>query len=328
VVPQADEAALIAQAPPSAQARPARQNAAMSAAWLMVGSSLLFSLMGVCVKFASASYSTGEIVFYRGTIGALVMAVHTWHLGDTLKTRVPLMHLSRSVTGVTALCLWFYSIGQLPIATAVTLNYTSSLWMALFLIGGSLVIGSQRVPMRLIATVLIGFVGVALILRPTVEENQFWPALIGLLSGMLSATAYLQVSGLGRAGEPSHRVVFYFSTGSIVAGAISTFTLGWHPHTWRGIALLIAVGVLATTAQLLMTRAYTVGRPLVNASLQYLGIAFSYGWGVLLFDDRITWLAIGGMLLIVVAGLLATRMRSRPQAVADSTLPNPDSLSP
>ena len=55
--------------------------------------------------------------------------------------------------------------------------------------------------------------------------------------------------------------------------------------------MLLAVGLLATVAQLLMTRAYSIGRTLVNASLQYLGIAFSFGYGVLLFDDRVTLLA-------------------------------------
>ena len=294
----------------------------------MVSASFLFALMGVCVKLASARYGTGEIVFYRGLIGVLVMGLHTWQLGDTLRTRVPAMHFWRSITGVTALCLWFYAIGKLPIATAVTLNYASSVWMAVLLIGSSLVMGSQRVPPRLIVTVLIGFAGVALILRPTIDQNQFWPGLIGLLSGMLSATAYLQVSGLGRAGEPSHRVVFYFSLGGVAAGALMTFTLGWHAHTLTGIALLLAVGVLATLAQLLMTRAYTVGRPLVNASLQYLGIAFSYGWGVLLFDDRVTGLAIAGMLLIVVAGVLAAQLRSSQPKPPDTVSASPDSITP
>ncbi len=292
----------------------------------MVSASFLFALMGVCVKLASAHYGTGEIVFYRGLIGALVMGLHTWQLGDTVRTRVPAMHFWRSITGVTALCLWFYAIGKLPIATAVTLNYASSVWMAVLLIGSSLVMGSQRVPARLIVTVLIGFAGVALILRPTIEQNQFWPGLIGLLSGMLSATAYLQVSGLGRAGEPSHRVVFYFSLGGVMAGALMTFTLGWHGHTFTGAALLLAVGVLATLAQLLMTKAYTVGKPLVNASLQYLGIAFSYGWGVLLFDDRVTTLAIVGMLFIVVAGVLAAQLRSSQPKPPDSVPAGPDSI--
>ena len=67
----------------------------------------------------------------------------------------------------------------------------------------------------------------------------------------------------------------------------------------------------ATVAQWMMTRAYSTGRTLVNASLQYLGIAFSFVYGVVLFDDRVTPLALLGMALIVGAGLFATLLRSR-----------------
>jgi S-adenosylmethionine uptake transporter len=74
---------------------------------------------------------------------------------------------------------------------------------------------------------------------------------------------------------------------------------------------LLAVGLLATMAQWMMTRAYSTGRTLVNASLQYLGIAFSFAYGVLLFDDRVTLLALLGMVLIVGAGLFATLLRTR-----------------
>ena len=74
---------------------------------------------------------------------------------------------------------------------------------------------------------------------------------------------------------------------------------------------LVAVGVLATVAQWMMTRAYSIGRTLVNASLQYLGIAFAYGYGLLLFDDRLHAPAVVGMILIVGAGLFATLLRTR-----------------
>ena len=282
----------------------------MSASWLMVVATLLFATMGVCVKLASSQYEAGEIVFYRGLTGALMMvALSRWHAG-TLRTRVPAMHFWRTLSGVIALSLWFYSIAKLPLATAMTLNYMSSIWMALFLVGGAVALGSARVDGRLIGTVLIGFAGVALILRPTIEEQQLWYGLIGLISGMVSATAYLQVTALGRAGEPEYRIVFYFSLGGICAGALSLLWGGLHAHTWRGAALLLAVGLLATVAQLLMTRAYSTGRTLVNASLQYLGIVYSFAYGVLLFNDPVTWMALAGMLLIMVAGLCATLLRS------------------
>ena len=90
----------------------------MSAPWLIVLASFLFATMGVCVKLASAHYAAGEIVFYRGLIGALMMlAFARWRRGS-LATPVPAMHFWRSATGVVALCLWFYAIGDLPLATA------------------------------------------------------------------------------------------------------------------------------------------------------------------------------------------------------------------
>jgi len=199
----------------------------------------------------------------------------------------------------------------------------SSVWMALFLIGGAVMLGSRSVDGRLVATVLVGFAGVALILRPTLNQEQLWGGLVGLASGMLSAMAYLSVTALGRAGEPEYRVVFYFSLGGIAVGAVSMGVLGAHAHSWQGVALLLATGVLATTAQLMMTRAYAIGRTLSNASLQYLGIVFSFAYGVWLFHDPVTWMALVGMVLIVGAGLAATLLRSR-QTPADSRFAGAD----
>jgi drug/metabolite transporter (DMT)-like permease len=284
----------------------------MSAPVLMIAASFLFATMGVCVKLASEFYDTGEIVMYRGLIGVLMMGLLARWQGLTLATRVPAMHFWRSLSGVSALSLWFYSIANLPLATAMTLNYMSSVWMALFLIGGAVMLGSRRVDPRLVAAVLLGFAGVALVLRPTMEQQQLWHGLAGLLSGMLSAMAYLQVTTLGRAGEPEYRIVFYFSLGGAIAGALMNTALGqWHSHSLHGAALLLAVGVLATLAQLMMTRAYGRGSPLVNASLQYLGIVFAVMYGVLLFQDKLSLSALAGILLIVGAGLGATLLRSR-----------------
>lgn len=278
---------------------------------LMMLASFLFATMGLCVKYASAYYSPGEIVFYRGLVGATMLSILAWRRGGTLRTSVPAMHFWRSLSGVAALCMWFYAISNLPLATAMTLNYMSSVWMALFLLGGAILLGGARIDSRLIATVLTGFAGVALILRPTIDQQQLWHGLVGLLSGMLSATAYLQVTALGRAGEPEYRVVFYFSLGGVAAGALTMLYTGVSTHSATGVALLLAVGLLATVAQLMMTRAYATGKTLVNASLQYLGIVFSFVYGVLLFDDPVTWMALAGMLLIVVAGVAATFLRAK-----------------
>jgi len=282
----------------------------MSAPLLMLCSTFLFATMGVCVKLASLQYGSGEIVMYRGLLGMAMMAVFSWRQGERLRTRVPGMHLWRCLVGVSALSLWFYAMGGLPLATAVTLNYMSSIWMALFLIGGGVLLGGARVDPRLVCTVLVGFAGVAAILRPTIGHAQLWFGVLGLLSGVLSALAYLQVTALGRVGEPEGRVVFYFSMSGAVVGLITALgTSGLHAHSVRGLLLLLAVGGCATAAQLLMTKAYAVGKPLVNASLQYLAIAFAYGYGILVFEDAVSGLGLLGTVLVVGAGLAASRLR-------------------
>ena len=284
----------------------------------MVLASLLFATMGVCVKLASAHYTTGEIVFYRGLVGSLMMVGFArWQRG-TLRTAVPAMHFWRSISGVTALCLWFYAIGNLPLATAMTLNYMSSVWMALFLMGGAVMFGARKVEGVLVAAVLLGFGGVALVLRPALHEGQLWHGLSGLLSGVLAAMAYLQITAMGRAGEPEDRIVFYFSLGSMAIGGALMVANGTGTHTPRGVALLVAIGVLAVVAQMLMTRAYTVGSTLVNAVLQYLGILFAYLYGVALFGEVITGTAALGVGLIIAAGLMTSRARSHTPEPADT----------
>jgi S-adenosylmethionine uptake transporter len=182
----------------------------------------------------------------------------------------------------------------------------SAAWL---MVGATLLFATMGV--CVIAAVLVGFAGVALVLRPTIDDEQLWYGLVGLVSGMLAALAYLQVTALGRAGEPEVRIVFYFSVFTIAAGAATMACSGASAHTAAGLALLLAIGVLATAAQILMTRAYAIGRTLSNASLQYLGIVLATGYGVLLFGDALTWSALAGMMLIVAAGLAATLLRTR-----------------
>ena len=292
----------------------------------MLLASLLFALMAVCVKWASADYGAGEIVLYRSLIGLALMATVLRGRGTTLKTPVPAMHFWRSLAGTSALCLWFYSLGELPLGTAMTLNYMSSVWIACFLLGASVLAGpgsAARIDGRLFAAVLAGFAGVALVLRPTIAQDQLWHGLCGLLGGMLAAMAYLQVTALGRAGEPEERVVFYFSLSGVVSGAaLALATTGLQVHSVRGLALLLAIGLLATAAQWMMTRAYAIGSTLVVAALQFMGIVYSFVLGVWLFHDPVTAPSMAGTALILAAGLAATFLRARIPAADVRPLPS------
>ena len=280
----------------------------------MVLASLFFSTMSVCVKFAATHFNTFELGCYRGAIGTLIMAVICQRKGMSLKTPVPQMHLWRSVVGVTSLAAWFYAIAYLPLATAMTLNYMSGVWVAAFLVGSTIWAGSlqnakQQMPVAL--TVLVGFVGVVMILRPTFEQNQWLAGLIGVSSGVIAAMAYLQVAALGREGEPVERTVFYFSLGAAVSGAVCMLFTGTSEWVWPHAWLLLPMGILAALGQWCMTRAYNDGATMVVANLQYSGIVFSALFGMLLFGDQIPLIGWAGIMVIVMSAIAATVLRSR-----------------
>jgi S-adenosylmethionine uptake transporter len=235
------------------------------------------------------------------------------------------MHVWRTIIGGLSLSAWFYAIANLPLATAMTLNYMSSVWVAAFLVGGTLINWQPQEgkspwsqgPLAL--TVIAGFAGVVMLLRPTMEQNQIFAGLIGLLSGFAAAFAYMQVMALGRIGEPETRTVFYFAIGTLVAGAIGMGFAGVSPWDWQFAVWLIPVGVFASLGQLCMTRAYSQGATLVVANLQYSGIVFAALYSLFLFGDDIPLLGWAGMALIVASGIVATLLRARaaPNAPAE-----------
>jgi S-adenosylmethionine uptake transporter len=287
----------------------------MQAVW-MIAASLMFSIMGVCIKYASDYFHTAELVAYRGVLSILLLHPLVRWQGGTLKTSVPMMHLWRSLIGVASLAAWFYSIEGVALSTAMTLNYMSSVWVATFLVGGSLLLMTRgetanRINGWLLATVIVGFAGVALILKPTIEQNQLWYGVIGLLGGIGAALAYIQIAALGKVGEPDYRVVYYFSLCCAFSGAVAATWIGWSEWRWAGVQWLLPLGALAVGGQLLLTRAYTVGSTLVAASLQYTGIVFSALFGVWLFSESLDAQAWIGMTMIVISGVGATILREK-----------------
>ncbi|NYE63931.1 S-adenosylmethionine uptake transporter [Duganella sp. 1224] len=289
----------------------------MQSLWMLFAS-FMFAAMGVCVKLASVEFSTSELVMYRGVVGVITLGTIIKLSGETFRTSMPGAHLWRGVIGVISLWLWYYSIGQLPLATAMTLNYLSPIWIAVWLFAMGWWHARGDVKWPLLVAVGMSFVGVTLLLRPAFNANQLTPALIALGSSMITAMAYLQVRKLGLAGEPENRVVFYFTVMNLLAGLAGVFLTGgadgpvWHPVThWRSGLLLLAIGVCATSAQIAMTRAYRLGSTLVVANLQYTGIVFSSAWGVLIFGDVFDWHSWAGIGIILVSGMAATFYNTR-----------------
>ncbi|MDP3636642.1 MAG: DMT family transporter [Azonexus sp.] len=272
----------------------------MQSLWMLLAS-LLFACMGVCVKLAADTHSAVEITFYRSFISLILMFGLVRLRGVSLVTPHWRWQISRGIVGFSALFAYFYAITLLPLVTAVTLNYTSAIFLAIYL-----ALAGMRLRPGIIGALIIGLVGVVLLLKPSIQADQLFAGLIGLASGVMAGMAYFSVRELGIRGEPVTRTVFYFSlTASVCAGVWLAFS-ELHAVDLKSGLNLFGVAGFATVAQLAMTRAYARGKTLMSAALAYSTVIFSSLFGVLLWGevlDSSAWLAIG---LIILSGIAAT----------------------
>jgi S-adenosylmethionine uptake transporter len=291
----------------------------MQSLWMLFAS-FVFAIMGVCVKLASATSSTSEIVMCRGLVGMLIIVGLARAQRISLRTTLPWHHAWRGLVGVTALWLWFFAIGQLPLATAMTLNYMAPIWIAAIVFTLGWWHKQRRFEWGLATAIVTSFAGVALLLRPTIHAEQWVGGLLALVSGFLSALAYIQVKKLGQLGEPEYRVVFYFSASGVIAGLLSGLADSYlksgefrilHSLSGTDVLLLGSIGLTATIAQVAMTRAYRLGAMLVTANLQYTGIVFSSIWGILIWDDHLTLSGWLGIVIILASGIAAAFYNAR-----------------
>ena len=269
----------------------------------MLVAALGFAIMGALVKVGAAKFSSAELVFYRSIFGLIAIYAYIFAKRLPLKTPVMYKHMSRSLVGFGSLVLFFYAIAHLPLATAITLNYTSPLFLAAFLP----FFFHEKAKKLLYVTIFIGFIGVLLVLQPTFSKNDALAGALGLVSGVGASFAYIFVKQLGNLGEPDWRTVFYFTLVSTIGAGIWMLLNNFTPITWQDLPVLTGLGVSATIAQLAMTRAYRTGKTLIVAGLAYATVVIASLFGVIFWQENLTLTEWLGISLIILSGIVSIK---------------------
>ena len=228
----------------------------------------------------------------------------------SIATQHTSLHLKRSLIGFISLIFFFYAIANLPIGTAMSLNYTSPLFVGILMPW----ILKKHAHRKLLFAIIVGFLGIFLILKPTINNDEFFAGLVGLLSGIGAGAAYLYVAKLGQVKEPLLRTVFYFALISTLGSGALMLPEQVSAITLERIPIILILGVSATIAQLSITKAYKVGNTLGNAGLSYLTVVFSILIGMIFFREIPDYFGILGVIFIIMSGMIASINDAKAQA--------------
>ncbi len=271
--------------------------------WIIIAT-FFFSLMGSFVKLGAANFSSIELVFYRSFISLLFLLTYIVMSQKKLKTPYLKKQISRGIVGFLSLAFFFYAIVNLNLGSAMTLNYTSPIFLGFFLP----FILHQKIKKSILLCTILGFIGTLLILNPHGDWQSWFAGLVGLISGVGAALAYIHVIQLSKLNEPDWRTVFYFTLISTLGSGLWVVFTDYQKLEWTDIWILFPLGFSATIAQIAMTRAYRLGNTLVIGTLSYLTIIFSGIISLLYFDEAMRIEDVFGAFLIIISGTIASKV--------------------
>ena len=265
-------------------------------AWMLLAS-VAFGSGSALVKWTAGQAGVATVIFGRSLV--ITLALLTWSQlrGASLYVGNRRRMLWRCTVGLSAMTCYFYAVQQIPLSNAVTLQYTAPLFVALF--SGAML--RERVSSLVYGCIALSFVGTVLIVSPSLRSVDI-DALVALISGVLSAFAYLAVRGLRTSATPDG-VVFWFA----LFCTLATLPLAASELPRLALSEVLAitgVGICAGVGQTGMTRAYQAARAAYIGAFSYATVLVGgiYGW--LLFHQTLVWGDALGAALIVGSGAL------------------------
>jgi drug/metabolite transporter (DMT)-like permease len=272
------------------------------AAALMLGSTMFFALMVVAIRLASQTLHTFEIAFFRnffGLIAALPLLIR--HGPGLLKTTQFPRYVFRCVIGICSMLAGFWAIGHLPLAQAVSLSYSTPLFVTL----AAAALLNEQVRARRWTAVALGFLGVLIIVRPGTAEFSI-DAVVAVLAAVLSSIVAIQIKQLSQT-EPADRIVIYTTLLWVPMSLLPALAVWQWPQgiTWLWV---IAAGILGTGGHMLWTRALKLGEvsALTPISFMQLPIVALFGWW--LFGESLDrWTVLGAAIIFGANAYIAHR---------------------
>ena len=289
--------------------------------WMVLTGLLFVGVTGL-VRHLGTDMSPVQAAFIRYGFGFVLMIPIFLRL-DTLRppNRVLGMHVGRGVLHGIGVSLWFFAMARIPIAEVTALGFTAPIFTT---IGAALFLG-EKMHIRRIGAVLIGFGGTLVILRPGFEAISLG-AVAQIAAAPVFAGSFLIAKKLTLT-ESSTSIVAFLSI-VVTLVLLPPALLNWRTPTWTELGLLFAVASLATAGHVTLVQAFRSAEITVTQPAQFLQLVWATLLGLLVFGEQpVLWTWVGGAIIVASATYIAHRETrennaSAPLAASINPLPS------
>jgi len=273
---------------------------------LKLASLLLFAVMSALIRGLGHTIPVGQVVFFRSAF-AIVPVVIIYAARRELVTAVRTHrlpgHLGRGIISICAMFLSFAALTRLPLVDATAISFAAPL----ITVALAALILKERVQAYSWGAVAIGFCGVVVMLTPYLDVGQAVAtgaaigALFALLAAFCNAGTAIETRRLTET-ETTSAIVFYFSVFCALAGLL-TLPFAWHSPSGLEFAKLVAIGLLAGVAHILLTEGYQFAPASLLAPFEYTAMVWAYILGYVMFGETPTSAVLIGTVIVTASGL-------------------------
>ncbi len=260
--------------------------------WMVVAG-VLFVAVTITVRHLGSDLPAVEAAFIRYSFGLLLLLPVIIKMRWRQLTRQSMtLYSLRGLAHGIAVMLWFYAMARIPIAEVTAIGYTTPIFTTI----GAVLIFRERIQVRRILAIFIGFIGTVIILRPGYVSIELG-SIAQLIAAPLFAVSFLFTKKLTRTEDSRDILVMLsiFCTLVLLPGAI----LQWRSPTATELMWLMLVAALATAGHYALTMSFAKAPLTVTQPYAFLQLVWAIIFGYLLFGEvPDVWVCLGGAIIV------------------------------
>ena len=267
---------------------------------------LCIDLYMVIIKFLGDEYSIIQLTLFRNVaaiIPLILLILFTNEFSTIFKNlgnKFLILSCLRGICFLSMNVFIFISVVNLEFATAMTLTFSSPFFIVIL----SIILLSEKIGIYRWSAVIIGFVGVVMIMKPTSEIFSFY-SIFPILTAIAWAFTVIILKFI-QGNHSTAKIQLYTLIFNVIGGLTLFFVTTGHVEIkdFKDFILMTMTGVLGGTAAILFIYSYRLISASKIASFEYLGIPSSFILGWIFFNEAPWSQLFPGVIVIIFAGMI------------------------